>query len=502
MLVPLAIPPGIVKNGTPYQRKGRWEDSNLVRWHDGAIRAVGGWLRRTTSAGAPIPALYADQSAEAVRDMFVWRDLLTRQHIVLGSNLTLYHVSAEGVVTTITPAGANTSAKDAVALVGYGVGSYGAGAYGVSSATGGEPVSPPQRWVFDTYGELLLIQQRGFGPLYELDPNTLAVTAVVNAPADSQDILVTEQRIVMTVGAAGDERLVSWSDQENRTVWTPAVSNQAGSFTLQGQGKLLAAISVLQQVLIVGERDAATARYIGPPYVFSFDLAGRNCGVVSSEALVGTDRFAVWWGTDQFWLFDGSVKALSCDVIDFLNTDIDVEQASKITAVTNHQFSEVWWLYQSLASTEVDSYVAWNYRDNTWWTGRLTRTSGLDVGVLTTTLMITPDGLLFNHELLGVLVDGDTFIESAGIDVANGERNSAVRYIYPDTEAFGDVSVIIKGRQFPTGPEFTYGPYTYNNPTPVRAMGRELKFRFTGLTATFELGTPRLDLAPLKGGVR
>jgi hypothetical protein len=218
--------------------------------------------------------------------------------------------------------------------------------------------------------------------------------------------------------------------------------------------------------------------------------------------LVTTDRFAVWWGDRQFWLFDGAIKQLPCDVQDFLDRDVNYTQVAKITAVTNQQFSEVWWFYQSSNSTEVDSYVAWCYTDNTWWTGRLDRTAGVDAGVLANPVFISPAGELFNHELLGVFVDGSPFIESALIDVSNGERNVFVRYLYPDTQTFGDVLITIFGQQFPTAPIYTYGPYVYNNPTPVRAQGRALRFRFDGLSATFEVGTWRADIAPQGGGVR
>ena len=45
-LVPLKIPAGIYRNGTEYQAMGRWYDSNLVRWFEGTLRPVGGWLLR------------------------------------------------------------------------------------------------------------------------------------------------------------------------------------------------------------------------------------------------------------------------------------------------------------------------------------------------------------------------------------------------------------------------------------------------------------------------
>ena len=504
MLIPLQFPPGMYKNGTPYQRKGRWQDGNLVRWYEGSIRAIGGWLRRQTGAGTDIPTLIADPTVEAIRDGFSWRSLNQDQNVVFGSNMKLYHMSQVGAITDITPVGVTVSDKDAIAASGYGLGPYGFGAYGVENDLGAFEPIPPNRWAFDNFGEVLLTCQRSVGPLYELDLNTLTLSNVTNAPADCQDVIVTDQRIVFTIGADQEPRLVKWSDAANRTQWASSISNQAGDYTLQGSGKLLRSINVLKQVLIVGETDAYVAQYIGPPYVYGFDLVGRNCGPICAEAVVGTEKFAMWWGNRQFWMFDGALQQVPCDVMEFLMRDHDPTQVAKITAVTNQRFSEIWWFYQSQSTTttEVDSYVMFNYRDGTWWTGRLDRTAAIDSGTLSRPVMVSSGGLIYNHELRGVTVDGTPFIESGPVDIANGERNVALRYIYPDTETLGDISMTVFAKQFPSDTEYTYGPYVYNNPTPTRVLGREIRFRFTGESVNFEIGVMRAEVAPMGNGQR
>lgn len=504
-MVPIDIPPGLNKNATPYKRRGRWEDGNLVRWFNGSVRAIGGWLRRTNGVYVDIPALVANPTLEAVRDGYAWRSNAQDQHAVFGSNLKLYHMSQLGAITDITPAGVTVSVKDASAVAGYGNNPYGAGAYGVANALIAQDTLPPNRWAFTNYGELLLACQRDVGGLYEVDPSTLTITTVTNAPVDIQDVIVTEERIVFTVGSGPTARLVKWSDQENRNLWVAALDNQAGEFTLAGSGKLLRVLNVLQQYLIVAENDVHVARYVAPPYVFSFELAARNCGPIAAEAVVGTERFAVWWGDTTFWLYDGTVKALPCEVMDFLLTDIEPVQVSKVSGFTNNQYGEVWWLYQSTSSTttECDSYVVWNYVDNIWTTGRLDRTCGVDKGTLTYPVQVSSAGLTYTHEQMGVFPsEGSVFVESGEIDMDNGNVNLACRYLYPDTENYADISVEIIGRQFPTNVAYTYGPYVYNNPTPTRAMGRALKFKFTLLSAAAELGVTRADIAPMGTGRR
>src|SRR5439155_24519342 len=41
--VPLKIAPGVFKNGTRYQAKGRWYDANCLRWYEGIMGPIGGW---------------------------------------------------------------------------------------------------------------------------------------------------------------------------------------------------------------------------------------------------------------------------------------------------------------------------------------------------------------------------------------------------------------------------------------------------------------------------
>ena len=48
--LPLQIPMGFKKNGTDYECAGRWLDGNLVRFHEGSLRPIGGWQIRISSA--------------------------------------------------------------------------------------------------------------------------------------------------------------------------------------------------------------------------------------------------------------------------------------------------------------------------------------------------------------------------------------------------------------------------------------------------------------------
>lgn len=503
MLIPIDLPPGLYKNGTPYSAKGHWYDSNLVRFHDGSVRPIGGWIRRSESlAAVSIPSLVANPAVEVVRDALAWRDNTGARKAVFGSNSALYLMNEGGVLQTITPAGVFSGSSEPSVVTGYGSWPFGYGPYGISVATIDAEVNPPQRWAMDNWGEDLLTAQRGIGPIYKYSGGDLVATVVPNAPEDVNDLVVTNERIVMTFGGTGTPRLVQWCDQENREAWTATVSNQAGDQTLVGSGELLRGVNVLKQTLILSETDAHVARYIGPPYVYGFEVVGDNCGPVDANSLVAVDAFAVWIGAKNFWVFDGTVKPLECPVMDYINETANKDMWGKVVAYANNQYNEIWWHYQSTSELEVDRYVYWNYRTNVWMVGALARTAGLGEHILGGVVLVDAAGFIYNHDVAGVLPIGDVFIESGPLELGVGEVNMAIRYVYPDTQLADTVSFTFFASQFPSAEEHTYGPYTYANPMATRVMGRQVRMRINGLTTPFEAGTMRLDVAPVSTGRR
>ena len=207
-IVPIKLPPGLNRNGTPYSRKGRYENANLVRFHDGSYRAIGGWLRRRAVTGSDIAALVSAATAEAVRDIFAWRSIDQSLNAVFGSNLALYYMDSDGVVTDVTYSGyaALNSSKDSPNPNAYGRGAYGAGAYSVNNILDGAETDPPDRWYFDNFGEVLLTGSINNGGIYELDLTGPSLSLITGAPTDNADICVTDERQVMAVGAGGEPR--------------------------------------------------------------------------------------------------------------------------------------------------------------------------------------------------------------------------------------------------------------------------------------------------------
>jgi hypothetical protein len=503
-LIPISLQPGVYKNGTAYSGKLRWADSNLVRWKDGSIRVIGGWERRKTATGTNIAALYADATIEAPRNTFAWTDNAGVRHIVVGTNRALYYIDSSGAKSTITPAGFTPAARNSGLTVGYGTFAYGAGTYGTPRTFTGAIPTPAASWDFALWGEKLLAQFRGEGKLYEWTVGTAAALVISTSPTDMQDFLVTDERIVIGVGNSTDARIVQWSASEDNTDWTPSATNQAGSITLAGTGPLLAITQIMNELLIISQNEVYAGRYLGPPYIYGFDRVGDNNGLISPTSLVTTARFAMWAAERNFWMYDGSLHKLESDVIDFFHNDLSETEYSKTFGFSLRGFNEVWWLYQSKTSTtgEPDSYICYDFSGNHWTKGKIGRGVAVDNAATAYPLMVSADGLLYNHELPGTAItDGVIpYCETGPLELGQGDRQAFIDYLYPDEAVAGDVTLTILTQDMPNLPALSFGPYNLTGPTPVRARGRQFALRFEGRAAGWQIGTMRVNVKT--GGIR
>ncbi len=113
-IVPFNPPPGVFRNGTQYQTKGRWFDSNLVRWKDGRLRPIGGWSRSITSA-----------LTGTGRAMFAWKDNSGSKWLAVGTSTKLYVFSSlSGTPADITPTDLAAGNNDAAEGIGFGAGDF------------------------------------------------------------------------------------------------------------------------------------------------------------------------------------------------------------------------------------------------------------------------------------------------------------------------------------------------------------------------------------------
>ena len=493
MYTPLRIPPGVYRNGTVYQSKGRWYDANLVRWSEGVMAPIGGWEQMVDTAGAGLDV------SEPIRGLFSWRDDADAVHFLYGTPTKLYHFAA-GTETDVTPAVFTTGGADSSLSVGnYDIGNYDIGAYGEGTEASAV-LTEAQTWQFDNYAEIPVACAYSDGKILDWDLNVANnFAAVANAPTGCRGVVVTPERMIVALAAGGAQRYIKWCDQDDRTVWTPSSSNTAGDWQLPGSGQVMCGRRLPQETLILTDVDAFAMRYVGGTLIYRVQQVGANCGVVSRQGMTIAEGRAFWMGKRGFFMYEGGfVKPIRCEISDDIFRNLNFSQRHKVASWTNSQYHEVWFSYPT--STECDRIVCYNYMEDHWsgpW--QIERSAGADAGAHSYMFSADAQGQLFNHEVGTSYLDTDLstaltpFAESGPVEMGNGDQVMTVRRYIPDELTVGDVGATLFAALYPTASEDSQ-VITVGSLSDVRLTGRQIRIRIDQVATGWRFGVPRLEV--------
>lgn len=490
-LVPLKIPPGVFRNGTEYQAAARWYDANGVRFTDGTIRPIGGWRVAQDADGNALAPL-----SGVPRGSHAWRGDDGVARVAFGTHTHLY-VLLNGALYDVTPVGLVAGRPDAGYAAGsgaYGAGPYGAGLFGTGSLA--SALLDADVWQFDNFGEFLVATFTADGRVFVWDGDiTHKAAPAPNSPALTRAVVVTPERFIVALGADGVGRRAKWASQETTDVWAPTETNTAGDFDLAATGRLLAGRRTRRETLLFTDTDVHTMTYIGGLLVYAFAQAGDNCGLRAPNAVAVADTQAYWMGKNNFFVYDGFVQPIACEVRDYVFGDFNEAQAAKVFAHVNGEYGEVWWFYPSAGSTENDRYVVLNYREKHWTIGKLERTAGFGSGATPLPMLCAADGTVYEHEVLDDRAGITPYVESGPLELGGGDRVARVQRVVPDERSLGDCRVLLFGRMLPTLPETAYGPFAPGAPTNVRMTARQVRLRIEeALPTNWRVGIFRLGV--------
>lgn len=433
-LFPVSVPPGHRPLGTQQQTGMQWWAMNGVRFTGGIMRPTGGWQQLPN---IQIAALNSAPDA-SVQQLLSWRDNAGERWIAAAGwgQIQVYDDSGHDV----TPA--NFAAGDpAEVLTGYGMGNYSQGLYGEpATLPPGDYVGAPGDSVtFDNWGENLIAMGSADGRLLQWSPSTdgpnNVMTVVPNAPP-GQLAIITAERYGVVIGANGDPRRVSWSDEEDLTTWTPTITNQAGSLQLQSQGVGIAAGRVREGTLIWATDDLHLLQFLGPPYAYGLIRVGQGCALAGPNAKVSTLGVTAWMGSNTFWQWRGVPMPLQCPLQDYIFNNINRDTIGRTRGFHNAVFPEITWFYPSASSIANDSYVTWDYASNLWTSGQLARTAAAEPGANGLPLTGDANGYVYQHEI-GYTDNGNPrwpniFAETGDIQLVNGDAAMLVLGLLPD----------------------------------------------------------------------
>lgn len=344
----------------------------------------------------------------------------------------------------------NVGPEYQVPRLGWGAGAWGSGAWGVGTFTDVEI----RLWSQNNYGEDLIFGPR-YGGMYYWDASVGPLVRAVplqdvmtsyDVPTVQHTILVSDvSRFVFAFGcneigsATADPMLIRWSDQEDAWNWTPAATNQAGEIRLSHGSEISTALQTRQEILVWTDISLYSLQYVGAPVVWQTQLMSDNVSIMGPNAAATAAGKVYWMGKDKFYLYDGTVQTLSCDLRRYVFDNINLEQSYQVCAGTNEGYNEIWWFYCSSGSYVIDKYVVYNYLENVWHYGHMGRTAWLDA---TTTggypLAATYDNTLVLHEYgLNDNTDGTdnpihAWITSAEWDSDDGHNFSFMYRMLPD----------------------------------------------------------------------
>tara|TARA_R110000851_G_scaffold182993_1_gene332088 strand:- start:231 stop:2102 length:1872 start_codon:yes stop_codon:yes gene_type:complete len=427
-----------------------------------------------------------------------------------------------------------------VPSTGWGSDYWGAGTFGSVSSLGS--TNQLRIWSHDNFGEDLLICARGAGIFYWDESggaNTRAVsltTLGANLPPTlALQVMVSDiDRHVICFGAdplndgrtartgAVDPMFIAWSDQENVEQWEPLNTNTAGSFRLSAGSAIVGAIRARQETLIWTDTSLYSMTFVGQPFTFAINLVNEGVGLVGPNAMINTPKGVFWMDKKGFYVYSGQVQELPCSVDAYVFSDINQTQSYQIFGFVNKGFNEVGWFYCSGTSTTPDKYVTYNYEENVWMIGELSRSCWLDEGIFSdpkATSSTSDVGYLYNHES-GVDNDGtamtNVFIESSDFDIdPGGEEFQFISRVIPDIEFTGNadtgasgqnVDIVLKRRNFP-GQELTTALTSsctsVTTRIDTRVRGRQAVLRIqsndtdtTAVGTSFRVGAMRMDFKP------
>jgi hypothetical protein len=397
---------------------------------------------------------------------------------------------------------------------GWGVGTWGAGGWGSASTI--SAVNQLRIWTHDNFGENLIINPRGAGIYEWIENSGVSVRAVSLAgrsgaqqvPTVGLQVITSEtDRHLVVLGAdpvsggartgAIDPMLVVFSSAEDELDFEPTTTNSAGDVRLSSGSFIVGGLKSRQEILIWTDTSLYSMTFIGPPLTFAVNLVNEGAGLLSPNAAANSPSGVFFASKTGFNFYNGSVQRLPCTVQEYVFNDIDLNQAFKSFMSINSRYNEIWFFYPSIedGTGEISRYVTYNYLEQTWAIGSMTRYGWLDAGIEDLPIAAAQSSgqnLLYNHETGyddGLEPMSGVYIESADIDISAGEYDVFMKKMIPDMAFVTDtgvsnnpaMNIVVKRRNFP-GQSLITDSTTKVTPTStftnLRTRARQVVFRF------------------------
>ena len=382
------------------------------------------------------------------------------------------------------------------------------------------------QWSLDNWGDDVVANRSGSNIYYfDSDASTVPIraTSITTSPVSVNSIVVSpndrhlialganQYEASATVSGTFNPMLVRWSDQDDRTNWVPSLTTTSGEVVLTDGTKIIGAVRSRTAINIWTDNALWLMQFSGPPFTFKFTQAGTNCGLIAQHAAVDYNGVTYWMGFDNFYKYDGSVRALDCTVRKYIFDRLNTKYQDKVFTGINSEFKEIIWLYASDESgvTDCDSYVIYSPENNYWTYGTGIFTTFADqqvFGNTITTGVSSNASRLYNNEPPDYFTANNnpitSFVESADFDIEDGDKILYMNKLIPDFDlSTGKLKVKIITKTYPESSESTTKEFEITQQTDkvnFRARGRQAKIRVScsSQNASWQWGAVRIAVQP------
>jgi len=427
----------------------------------------------------------------------------------------------------------NTGLDTSVLGTGWGAGPWSADGWGSPSTTA-IPGTQLRLWSHDNYGEDLVMNVRD-GDVYYWDESAglnaravplTSLAGANNVPTVAREVLVSDRdRHVLAFGCddefvpgVQDPLLIRFSAQENIADWETRTDNTAGSLRISNGSEIIAAVKTKQQVLVFTDVSLHTVQYVGAPFTFGLSEVSQGVTIAGQNAAVAVNDAVYWMGKNQFYIYNGNVQEIPCTVKEYVFANFNIYQTNKVVAGHNSEYGEIWWFYPSLNSDNIDRYVIYNYQQNIWYYGSLSRTAWTGRGVFGYPIAAGGDGYLYYQEF--GINDGsqnppvgiNCYVQSNSFDMGEGDNFLSAWRVVPDltfrtSDGSPLVTFTLKTQDFPGSGFFqeesnnvvrtaTVPIERFTTQQYIRLRGRAMAFRVESnqYNTAWRLGASRVDI--------
>lgn len=345
----------------------------------------------------------------------------------------------------------------------------------ITRASGTYSVGSDKYWTFSQYGNVSfaankadVLQVFTQGDTKFADLTATMKASIVEVVNDFVFLFDTNE------DTYGDQNDRWWcSGLGDHTNFTPSIQTQCATNRLTDTyGGIEAAKRLGDDIIAYKEQSMYHGRYIGPPFIWDWQLTSDEIGAVGPHSVVAIGDpvyLHLFIGYDDFYIFDGTrPRAIGTNnegsiIAEWFFENLNHEYRQKIVGTHDRLKWRVYWFFPDKNSTgELNSYICYNYRSRRWGKGSLDiqfaaeySASGPtydDLG----TLYATYDDLPSITYDTGFLASGQPIISYIGDDRVFYSLNGASgtnHYITGDVGIDGEMTLLSRTRpRFSTNP--------------------------------------------------